>query len=301
MTRAPTGRSEGRGLRTGFRVVFCLFLLLGCGGREESSRAVRDDLGREVSLPPRVTRVVTLAPNLTEIVFAVGAGERVVGTDDFSNDPAAAMGLPKVGGLQPNVEKIASLRPDLVLATTNGNHPNLAPALAAVSIPLFVVKTDRLDEIASAGERLGALLNGSRPREFVRDLRDGIERQKRTRARSPRILFAVYADPLYVAGRDTFSDDLFVLTGARNAVEAKGWPQYSLEALLADAPDIIIHPAKSVTREQIQQLFARTPELARKVTIETVDEDRFTRPGPRVVIAAEELNAIIDRWESKRD
>ncbi len=234
-------------------------------------------------------------------MFAVGAGEYVVATDDFSNEPAAAARLPKVGGLQPNVEKIASLRPDLVLATTNGNHPNLAPALAAVSIPLFVVKTDRLAEIASAGERLGALLNGSRPREFVRDLRDGIAKQKRTRARSPRVLFAVYADPLYVAGRDTFSDDLFVLTGARNAVEAKGWPQYSLEALLAGAPDIIIHPAKSVTREQIEQLFARTPELARQVTIETVDEDRFTRPGPRVVIAAKELNAIIDRWESKRD
>src|SRR5215213_7239896 len=102
---------------------------------------------RERSAPAQPTRVVTLSPNLTEILYAIGAGQTIVGTDDFSNYPPAAKRLPKVGGMQPDIEKIVALGPDLVLASTEGNHPNLAPALAAANVPLFVVRTDRIAEI----------------------------------------------------------------------------------------------------------------------------------------------------------
>src|SRR5215210_6736899 len=117
-------------------------LLLSCGDR--SPATTPDDLGRDVALPREIRRVVTLSPNLTEMVFAVGANDRLVGTDDFSNFPIDARGLPKVGGMQPNLEKIVQLKPDLVLASTEGNHPSLAPALAAAKIPLFVIRTDRV-------------------------------------------------------------------------------------------------------------------------------------------------------------
>src|SRR5712691_1628485 len=95
-------------------------------------------------------RVVTLAPNITEIVFAVGCGSKVVGTDNFSNMPAAAARLPKVGGVEPDVEKIVALHPDLDIASASGVHPGLRRALGAVHMPLLIIRTERLPDIAIA-------------------------------------------------------------------------------------------------------------------------------------------------------
>ena len=235
---------------------------------------------------------MSLAPNLTEMLFAMNAGDRIVGTDDFSNFPAAAKRLPKVGGMQPNVEKIAALKPDLVLASTEGNHPNLAQALAAAGIPLYVVRTDRLAEIAPAMERLGSVIDAPHAADAASRLRGAIDAQRRTRVSKKRILFAVWTDPLYVAGRNTFTEDLFALTGAVNAVAVAGWPQYSLESLVASPPDLILYPRGAVTQQQVDALLARVPQM--RAPVAAVDEDIFQRPGPRVVAAAKSLNAILD-------
>jgi iron complex transport system substrate-binding protein len=226
------------------------------------------------------------------MLFALGAGDRVVGTDDFSNFPADAKKIPRVGGMQPNVEKIAALKPDLVIASTEGNHPNLASALKAAGIPLYVVRTDRLEQIAPAMERLGQLLDAPKTDDAVRELRAAIDAQRRTRATKKRILFAVWTDPLYVAGQTTFTDDLFQLTGAQNAVQVSGWPQYSLESLAASPPDLILYPRGAVTPQQVDALKKRVPSLQAEVV--SVNEDIFQRPGPRVAEAAKALNAILD-------
>jgi len=288
-------RNAGRATRSVFRVPCSAFvltlLLLSC---KEPPAATHDDLGRPVTLPPHIARVVTLSPNLTEILFAIGAGGTIAGTDDFSNFPAAAKRIPKVGGMQPNVEKIVALKPDLVIASTEGNHPNLAPALAAVDIPLFVVRTDHLAEVSTSMERLGAMLHASHANDAARALRDALEAQRRKRANAPRVLFAVWTDPLYVAGRDTFTDEIFALTGAQNAVQVAGWPQYSLESLVAHPPDLILYPRSSVTPQQIDALLARAPGMHAKIV--PVGDDIFQRPGPRVAEAAAALNAILDTY-----
>lgn len=273
--------------------VFVCALVLSC--RERSvvpSPTIKDDLRRDVAVPSRVSRIVTLAPNLTEMVFAIGAGDRIVGVDDSSNFPAAAKALPKVGGMQPNIEKIAALKPDLVIASTEGNHPNLVPALAAADIPLYVVRTDRLAEITGAMRRLGQVLGAPRGDEAARELERDIAAQRRTRAQATRILFAVWTDPLYVAGTNTFTHDLFALCGAQNAVQVSGWPQYSLESLVAAPPDLIVYPRGAVTPEQMDALRKRAPGM--NADIVAVDEDIFQRPGPRVAQAAQSLNAILD-------
>lgn len=251
-----------------------------------------------MSVPPRVERVVTLAPNLTELVFAVGSGSLVVGTDDFSDEPRAAAKLPKVGGMQPNLEKLAALRPDLVLASTEGNQPALGPALAAAGIPLFVVRTDRVADLPTAVKRVGALLDSPGAEEAEAALRRELAQQERKRSRTAKVLFAIWTEPLYVGGRETFVDDLLVLTGATNAVSRNGWPQHSLESLIASPPDIILYPSPAVSRQQIEALLRRAPGLQPMVV--PVDEDLFTRPGPRVARAAAALNAILDRWERSR-
>ena len=140
------------------------------------------------------------------------------------------------------------------------------------------------------------MLSAPRTKDAVRELTAAIAAQRRTRANAPRVLFAVWTDPLYVAGRDTFTDDLLRLTGAQNAVQVAGWPQYSLESLVAAPPDLILYPRGAVTPQQIEALLARVPEHARRGSC-AVDEDIFQRPGPRVVEAAKALNAILDAWE----
>ena len=267
-----------------------LLLLAACGQPEPPAQ--HDDLGRPFHLTSRIERVVSLAPNITEMLFAIGAGERVVGTDDFSNFPDVARKITKVGGMQPNVEKIASLKPDVVFASTEGNHPNLASALAAAGIPLYVVRTDRLDQIAPAMERIGELLDAPKAGDAAADVRRAIESQKRQRSPRRRILFAVWTDPLYVAGRNTFTDDLLKLTSADNAVQVEGWPQYSLESLVASPPDLILYPRGAVTPQQIDVFMKRVPSL--KAEVVAVNEDIFQRPGPRVGEAAKALNAILN-------
>lgn len=265
-------------------------LLIACQDRPPATTT--DDLNRPVAVPREIRRIVTLAPNLTEMIFALGEGERIVGADDFSNYPEAAKKVAKVGGMQPNIEKIVALKPDIVFASTEGNHPNLAPALGAANIPLFVIRTDRLSEIPVAMRRLGELLDAPRTEDAVRELERAVAAQKRTRTNAPRVLFAVWTDPLYVAGRSTFTDDLFTLTGARNAVEITGWPQYSLESFVASPPDIFLYPRGAVTPQQVEVLMKRVPDL--RVRVVSVNEDIFQRPGPRMAEAAAALNAILD-------
>ncbi|HEX2122955.1 MAG TPA: helical backbone metal receptor, partial [Thermoanaerobaculia bacterium] len=172
-------------LHSNFFILLLLLLLLSCTKRDLPTTH-HDDLSRPITLPREITRVVSLAPNLTEMVFAIGAGEKLVGTDDHSNFPEAAKKIAKVGGMQPNVEKIAALKPDVVIASTEGNHPNLAQALAAAKIPLYVVRTDRLEEIAPAMQRLGTLLDAPGANDAVGALHGGIEAQRRPRANAPR-------------------------------------------------------------------------------------------------------------------
>ena len=265
-------------------------MLLACMPREPAEKI--DDLGRPVALTTRITRIVSLAPSVTEMLFAIGAGDRVVGTDDSSNFPEDAKRLTKVGSMQPNVEKIAALKPDLVVASTQGNHPNLATALAAAHIPLYVVKTDRIAEIAPAMKRLGDLIDAPRTNDAIAELQNALNAQHRTRAKKARILFAVWTDPLYVAGRNTFTDDLLQMSGAQNAVQVDGWPQYSLESLVASPPELILYPRGAVTPEQVAALMQRVPSIHAEVV--AVNEDIFQRPGPRVAEAAKMLNAILD-------
>ena len=274
---------------------FILLVFLACRS-EPPVRTIKDDVGRDVAVPANVTRVITLAPNLTEMMYAIGGEKLLVATDDNSDFPVAAKRLPKVGAMQPDVEKITALKPDLVIASTEGNQPSLAPALAAVNIPLFVVKTDRLEEIGPAMARLGGIIGSTRADEVATALEARIESQRRTRAKSPRVLFAVWADPLYVGGQSTFIDDVLRVTGGTNAVNVDGWPQYPLESLIASPPDIIIYPGKAVPREALERLFGARPELLRTVQLIPVDDNLFTRPGPRVSEAAQALNGLLDRW-----
>jgi iron complex transport system substrate-binding protein len=224
------------------------------------------------------------------MLFADGCGAKVVATDNFSDYPESVKRLPKVGGVEPDVERIAAMHADLVIASSSNAHPNLRRALAAAHVPLLVIQTDRLAQIAPAMQAIERASGCS----AIVTVTTALERQRRTRAKSPRVMFIVWADPIYAAGRGTYIDDLFALTGARNDVQSQGWLQYSLETFVADPPDLLLYPNHSVTQRAIETLMKRA-----KLHVESigVDENTFSRPGPRVVAAAAELNRIFDQWE----
>ncbi len=226
------------------------------------------------------------------MVAALGAGDRIAGTDDFSADTMAGLRLPRVGGIQPNLEKIVAVRPDLVIANAAGLQPNLGRALAAVHIPLLVVTNERLGDISRSIAAIGTALGVDSTRA-VATLNAALEHERRVRSHPLRVMLAVWTDPLYVAGGNTFGGDLFALCGANNAVTVNGWPQYSLESFVANPPDLLLYPNHSVTPEAVHALLLRAG--TKNVEPIAVDENLFTRPGPRVGEAAAKLNAILDQ------
>jgi len=238
-----------------------------------------------------VHRIVSLAPNITEMVYALGAGDRIVGTDDYSDTPPAAKSKPKVGGVTPNLERILALHPDLVLVASSNAGPQLLSALQRVRLPFEVIRTERLADVPVALETIGKRLGLGNAGAARAALDTALAGQRRTRSKRLRVLFVAYTQPLYVAGRKSFAGDILELCGADNAAQVDGWPQYSLEALLANPPDIVLHPDKSVPHAQVVALFTNSPK---KPEVVAVDENVFSRPGPRIVEAAKRLNAILD-------
>lgn len=279
-----------------------LITLAAPGCRQPDGMIVIDGLGREVRVPERIERVVTLAPNVTELVAAVGALDRIVGVDSDSDYPPPVRQLPKVGQLQPSLEAIAAVRPDLVIASTSGNPPSLEGSLEALGVPLYVVRTDRLADVPSAIRSLGSL--------FGVDAEPAAAELERKLAESPRsgsalrVLLLLWPDPLFVAGRETFVSDLLERAGGTNAVPMSGWPVYSMEALIENPPDVILYPEEAIPPEVIAKLgaegslWSRVPAIG-EGRIHPIPDDLVLRPGPRVAEGLAAIAAVLEREASR--
>lgn len=295
----PGGASD---LRMQLRTYLTLLVLL-LGG---ACAAPERDVPRNRTAAP-ARRIVTLAPNLTEIVAAIGAESRLAGTDDYSNVPESVKRLPKVGGVTPSLEAIVALRPDVVVAPASTTAPALERALDRLGTPMIRVRTDRMNDVSAAMLHLGKALGmEAGAQAAARTLDDAIARARRERGPKQRLLIVVWPDPLYVAARETFADDLLRLCGAENAVPpgVRGWPQYSLEAVVAADPDALILFGRAASGESPLDHVRRDPRWARLRAVRTgsvfvVDEDKFSRPGPRLPEAAGELNALLDGMEAR--
>jgi len=249
-----------------------------------------------------VRRIVSLAPNLTEIVFALGAGDRLVGVSSHSDFPPAARRLPVVGGVTPDLERVVSLRPDLVLATADGNSPRTVRRLEEQGIPVLYVQARDLPGVIRSIRRIGARIGeGERAAALSRSLTRRMEAAEKLSAerRRPRAILLIWPDPPQAAGRDTFGNDLLRRAGAENVVSRPGWPVLSPEFLLSAAIEVVVYPVEDDTREAFRRAFAGGPvsRLAsgREVERIGVAADRLTRPGPRAFDGLEELAQRISR------
>jgi iron complex transport system substrate-binding protein len=266
------------------------------GARERAAaRAATGGATRLGPPPPAVPRrVVTLAPSLTDTVIALGLQDRLAGVTRYDDAPEVAR-LPRVGGfLDPNVEAILALRPDLVLWMTDGGALGAMERLGALGVPILALPVvDVADVYAMARLVGGALGDAAGGDRLAGRLRADVERIRERAAGLPRVrvLFVVGVEPLVVAGPGSYPDEVLRLAGAENVASgARPWPVYPLEKAVSDAPDLVVNAAVLEPPEAI----ARLPIPAvRRGRVHRLRNDGALRPGPRLPAALEELFAAI--------
>jgi iron complex transport system substrate-binding protein len=264
---------------------------------------VVDQTGHAVTLPAAPRRIVSLVPGVTEILFAIGAQDAVVGVTDFCDYPPDARRKARVGDmLAPNLETLVSLKPDLVVATRSGNREETFDQLKRLGLPVYLV--DEPPSIAGVLRLVGGLGQLTGHRAAAAAIAAGLERRiaavrERVAGRPhPRVLYVLWPEPLIVPGRGSLVSELIVSAGGESvtADQAQGYPRMSLEAAVGRAPEVIIlarHGAGTgpAAREQWQRL-ENLPAI-RSGRLYAADGDLLHRYGPRVVDGLELLARLI--------
>jgi iron complex transport system substrate-binding protein len=262
-------------------------------------KEILDETGRTVRVPTPVQRIVSLAPSLTETVYALGLQDRLVGDTDYCDYPPDAQKKTKVGGaINPSLEQIAALRPDLVLVTKSLNLPATVHALDSLGISSYGTDPHTVKEIISSTERLADVLGASEAGATLgADLEHHLaDLQQRLNGLPPRrVLFIVWSDPLISVGKSTFIADALRLAGAVSIVDsAQDWPHMSLEEVVRLQPDFLVFAASH--SDSGQNDFAVLAERPGWRGLEAVRNRRFAiisdavnRPAPRIVSAIEDL------------
>jgi iron complex transport system substrate-binding protein len=267
------------------------------------AKTAEDQLGREIRVPDDPKRVVALAPSITEIIFALGQQERLKGTTQFSNYPAQAAKLPKVGSyVRLDLERIVALNPDLCIAIKDGNPKTIIDRLQSLNIPVFAVNPRDLESLLQTIQRIGSILNASaRAKALVDDMRNRMQQVDSLVSRidrRPRVFIQIGISPIISAGSNTFIHELIVRAGGINvAAGNSAYPHFSREQVLALAPDVLIITtmARSGAFEKAKADWNRLSHMpaVRKNRIYMVDSDLFDRPSPRLFDALEILTRLL--------
>jgi iron complex transport system substrate-binding protein len=262
-------------------------------------REVVDEFGRTVRVPQLPSRIVSLAPSLTETLYALGVQDRLVGDTDYCDYPPDAQKKRKVGGpINPNLEEIAALHPDLVLVTKEINRLDTVRALDTLGIPTYATRAQNVDEILSTTQKLADLLGVPETgKSLTADLQARLSAlHAKLEALPPsRVLFVVWTHPLISVGKNTFITDALSKADAASIVNAtQDWPQMNLEEVVRLQPEYLVFAAShpdSAARD-----FESLSVLPGWKLLDAVRNRRFAiisdavnRPAPRIVSAIEDL------------
>ena len=270
-------------------------------------QTIKDDRGRPFPLPlepPR--RIVSLAPNVTEILFALGLGEQIVGVTRFCDYPPEAVAKTKVGGLvDPSLESIQALHPDLIIAF-RGNPLRAVERLQSLRLPVFVLDLGRsLNDIFVLVERLGAITGRAEAAAGLNEkLRADFGRVQEALAgagEGPKVFLVLHGQGLWTCGRRSYLHDLIVQAGGRNVAAgiAKDWAFYSRERLLQDDPDVILILARSPEEFAQARAWLAGParlgevRAVRAGRVHLLDQNAASRFGPRLVTTLREVAALL--------
>jgi iron complex transport system substrate-binding protein len=305
-----------------FALLLSVIVLAGCGAIEEKETnqseqgemteqtentafpvTIKDAADEDVVIEAQPEKIVSLIPSNTEIAFALGLGEKIVGVSDNDNYPEEVANIEKIGGMEFNVEKIISLQPDVVLAQ-GSMADSSAEGLKQIQdagIPVIVVNDAKnFAEVYKSIEMIGtATGKQEEAQKIVDDMKAKVEDLKAKAATikdedKKSVLMEISPAPeLYAAGKNTFIDEMLSIINAENIVKEEGWPKVDQEAIISSNPDVIIttygfyvdNPVGQVTsREGWQDINA-----VKNKQVVDVHSDKVTRPGPRLVEGVEEV------------
>jgi cobalamin transport system substrate-binding protein len=267
-----------------------------------SSRSFVDDAGRKIYLAKTPTRVVSLAPSVTEMLFAIGAGDQVAGVTQFCNYPPEALKKPKVGYANPNLESLVALQPDLVVGPNEFLKPDEVLKLDQLKIPVFVFIDKNIEDIFVHIQTLGRMLDRSTAANAVAmELRQQVAQITQRTERFPpvRVLYVLNSQPLITVGPGSFIDQLIVLAGGVNVAAKSGiaYPRLSMEVVLQDDPEVLVFPVgeSEGISDSEQQAWHQwsTMTAVKQGRLHQIPADLLNRPGPRIAHGLELLANIL--------
>ena len=261
------------------------------------TREVTDEAGRRVRLPEKIDRIVSLAPNLTEIVYAIGAGDKLVGDTTYCDYPEAAKNVTKIGDtMNPSIERIIALKPQIVLVSTASQLEAFTKQLEDQKIAVYVTNPQSLDDVFRSIQTLGDLFDHH---NLAKALAGGlttraaaVEAAVRT-TKPVKVFYQVSGEPLYTIGRDAYLTDLIRRAGGVSVTaEVPGaFPRFSDEAALASKPDAIILPtggSMGTANSSVAASLRNSPAVLNN-RVYRINDDHLSRPGPRLVEGLEEM------------
>jgi iron complex transport system substrate-binding protein len=290
--------------RSCYLIIILASLILPPLCRPLQAETYRDDLGREVVLEAAPKRIVSLGPNITEILFAIGLDKEIVGVTLFSDYPEGAKEKAVVGSyVNVNLERLISLSPDLVISTSDGNPKGSIERLFSMGIPVFVIAPPRnIGDINSAIRSIGRITGREGEAEKLVDAMEGrieevVARLEGATARP--VFYQLGDNPLMTVGGGTFIDTLITMAGGRNIAGGVSlpYPRFSMEGVLSNAPEVIVisSMAEKEGSKAVLKRWGQWQEIpaVRSGEIHFINPDLIHRAGPRIVDGLEELARMI--------
>jgi len=270
---------------------------------EGKDRLLTDEMGRKVKIPYPAKRIISLAPSITEILFALGLNEEIAAITNFCDYPQAALRKPRIGGfVNPDTEKIVSLKPDLIIGIRDGNRMDTVHRLNDFGFPVYLIDPKGFDGVMGTIKNIGEVVGREKEsRRLIKELVDKRENMiTLTRSLSkPKVFFQVGDVPLITVGKGTLADDLIRLAGGRSISENElvSYPSYSIETILARAPEIIIMSSMESKKDHMNlvkrwQNWKSIPAVKMNA-IYVIDSNLVDRPTPRIAEGLEAMVRII--------
>ena len=267
--------------------------------RGERSKVVQDDLGREVRLPEHIRRVISLAPSATEMIYAAGGGERVVGVTTYCNFPEAAKSIEKVGDTQtPNIERIIALKPDVVFVSTASQLEAFMSTLAQQNITVYVTDPKGINGVTENLRTLGTLFGtehiANSSADELQNRAADVDERVNGKLR-PKVFVQISKEPLFTVGRDAFLTEVVARAGGESVTKdvPSGFPTLSKETASVMSPDVIIL-SNSEDNSETNDVFRNSPAVVNG-RVYKIDPDVISRPGPRLVEALEQIADFIHK------
>src|SRR5260370_32698390 len=265
-----------------------------------ATRTVNDELGRAVEVPDHAHRVVCLVPNVVDIVYSLGAGADVVAISDFTKYPKEALQKASIGlALNPSIETIVALHPDLVLGSGDLNSLEFVGHLQRLGIPVFMVDPHGIEGIYASILSLGRALNREADANtVVAELRKRVEAVKARVADKPkmRVFMAIWYDPVMTIGKRAFISELIEAAGGRSVTDdiAQEWPEVSVETIVSRQPDaLLLMSGSTITVEELKTRPGWEHLTAVQQSRVYYTDDRIQYPSP---IAFDALEALAKQF-----